>query len=132
MPRAREVLVVLVAVVVCAWFGLGIVQAQDADHATTILASANALSATQRAHVVSLLDSADALNPGTGIELLRAQLAAVENHTQLEGRILETVTRAEPLNLDAWLALAKWGLAHDHAVLNTSVTHISALDPRLK
>jgi hypothetical protein len=132
MSRALTGLVTVIAIVACAWFGLGIVQAQDTDHATNILEMANTLSPTQRAHIASLLDSAGTLNPGTSIELLRAQLAAVEHRTQLQGRILERVTREEPLNLDAWLALAQWGLAHDRAVLDASVGHISMLDPRLK
>jgi predicted Zn-dependent protease len=131
MTVARVSLVAL-AVCACAWFGLGAVQSHATDEATSIVLGAKALTQAQGAHARSLLDTAATLNPDHGIDLLRAQLAVDEGRWPAAIGILHRALAAEPMNLQGWLALAHAALGHDQHVVKQTLSHLAALDPKLR
>ncbi len=102
-----RVLSIAGALVVCAWFALGIRQAHDTAQANTILSNSSSLSVGQAEHVDSLLHSAGFLNPDRQVSVLRAQVALQRGDHKMAQAILQGVVRAEPQNAQAWLALAR-------------------------
>lgn len=93
------------ALVVGAWFGLGWVQARDTGRASALVAPGNRLSPARAAQVGDWLRAAGTLNPDRQVDLLRARLAFDQGHDLAAVRILESVTRNEPLNVFAWVQL---------------------------
>jgi hypothetical protein len=121
----------LVALLVCAWFALGARQAVDTSRASALLGGGRRLTAREAARARSLLSSAGTLNPDRSVELLRGQLAVDQHRYAVGERIFETVTRSEPLNLQAWDQLTfAAGSAHDTATLAVAIRHIRQLYPK--
>jgi predicted Zn-dependent protease len=120
-----------VALVGCAWFALGAHQAVDTNRAATLIGGAS-LRPSQARQAGSLLNSAGTLNPDLTPDILRGQLALQRHRYAIGLRELETVARREPLNLQAWSALA-FGAARagDHATLVRAARHVSTLFPKL-
>jgi predicted Zn-dependent protease len=132
MTLARGSLLAL-ALAACVWFGLGIQQARDTDQATAALTGQAQLSPATASHVRSLLASAGTLNPDLTIDLLRGRLDLFENQPARAVAIFEDVTRREPQNIDAWLALAQATLhGTNAAVVERAAANIARLDPRIK
>lgn len=128
MPLARAALLVL-ALVVCAWFALGIRQAHDTSQATAILSAGGGVSSAQAPHVDSLLRAAKTLNPDSQVDLLRGRLAVIENDRPRAVQILEDVVRREPMNLQGWLLLAE--ASRNVPEIRRAVANLVKLDPRL-
>lgn len=101
---AVRILAVLVALVACAWFALGIRQAHDADLASDIITGTAHVGPAAARRASSLLDAAGQLNPDHSVALLRSQLALREGDAARARAIALGVARAEPQNIDAWLA----------------------------
>lgn len=99
-----RVALVLGAAAIAAWFGLGWVQSRDTGRAQALL-STSRLTPGQARRVGSLLSTAGTLNPDRTVDILRAQLASDRHDYARAVAILESVTRAEPLNFLAWKAL---------------------------
>ena len=97
----------VIALVVCAWFAVGIRQAQDTDHATSIIASPAPLTSAQAAHARSLLDSATFLNPDQEVAVLKADVVARQGDRQRAVAMLMKIVHEEPQNIDAWQAIAR-------------------------
>ena len=102
---ARAALAAL-AVVVCAWFALGFVQARDTGRATSLITSTATVGAGDAARARSLLSSAGTLNPDQTVDILRGVLQVRTQQFAAAQRTLLAVTRREPMNLDAWVQLA--------------------------
>jgi predicted Zn-dependent protease len=121
-----------VAVVVCAWFALGAHQTVDTNRAAALIGG-GPLSPTQARQAASLLGSARTLNPDLTPDILRGELALGRRQDAAGVADLESVTRREPLDLEAWSALA-FGAARagDRATLVRAAHHISMLFPKLK
>ncbi len=102
----RGALLVL-ALVMAAWFALGIRQAQDPNRASAIVTPGGRLTASQARQASNLLDAAGFLNPDRAVTVLRAELRADQGDLSGARRILKGVVRTEPQNLAAWLALAR-------------------------
>ena len=96
-------LVLILAVVACAWFGLGARQAHEVGAATAIVSRQAPLKAGQVRHATELLDSVSALNPDLEIDVLRARLQIDEGHLARARQTLLRVIRREPKLLDAWV-----------------------------
>ena len=124
--RIARVAVLVAALVVCAWFVLGIRQAHDLAQATTIVQQKQALTASQSAHAASLLRSAGALNPDRQVDLVRAELDIRGSDSAAAKRILESVLRAEPDNLLGWDLLATIS-GSDTRTLLLAYKHIAEL-----
>jgi hypothetical protein len=105
--------IVVIAVVVCAWFVIGVRQVHAIDAATTLLQNVSterSVAVQQRSR--SLLDEAAFLHPGIDVTLLRAQLAENARDWARASRLIDQATAAEPDNLDAWLADLSLRLIH--------------------
>jgi hypothetical protein len=100
-----------VAVVVCAWFAIGVRQAHEISAAANILnnASTERVPAVQR-RAMSMLDAAAFLNPDTQVTLLRAQLAENAGDYARAARLINQATAAEPDNIEGWIASLKLGI----------------------
>lgn len=101
---AVRFLAVLVALVACAWFALGIRQAHDADLAANIVTGSARVTPAAARRASALLDAAAQLNPDQSVDLLRSQLALRQGDAERARAIALDVARAEPQNIDAWLA----------------------------
>ena len=119
--------VISVAIVLCAWFALGATEAHDLSRATAIVRNSSSLSADQAAHVQALLSSASTLNPDRTVNLLRGIVAHDRGQRRRAIRILEQLTRDEPMNLDAWVYLAQAALG-DNVLVQHAVAQIGVLD----
>jgi predicted Zn-dependent protease len=126
MPLVR-VLSLVAALVVCAWFALGIRQAHETTQAAAILSHGTDSSYAQAAHADSLLHSARALNPDLQVDVLRAEAALIENDRARAVRILEDVVRREPTNLDGWVFLTR--ASRNVPELKRAAARIAELDP---
>jgi predicted Zn-dependent protease len=97
----------VLALLAAAWFVLGAVQARDIDHATAAISAHPHPSARQAAQVTAWLDTASVLNPDRTVDLLRGQLDLARGRQAQAQRLMKAVTRAEPQNLNAWVALGR-------------------------
>ena len=121
----------VVALVVCAWFALGARQAVNTNRAAALIGSGS-LPASQARHADSLLSAASTLNPDLTPDILRGQLALQRGEHSTALTDLESVTRREPLNLAAWSALAYAAArAGERGTLILAAHHISMLFPKL-
>jgi predicted Zn-dependent protease len=129
--RTARVATLLLALVVCAWFALGIRQAHETAKATDLVTSGSSLTGRQLADVQSWLDSAATLNPDSTVDIVRAQALIKAGRARAAERLMESLTQREPLNLEAWIWLGGAALG-DPAVAREAITHINALDPRAR
>lgn len=120
------------ALAVSAWFGLGWVQARDTGRASALVAPGNHLSPSRAAQVRAWLHSAGTLNPDHQVDLLRARLDFDQGEFPAAVRILESVTRSEPLNVFAWVQLGfTAGAAHRPAEAQLAVGRAAQLVAKL-
>ena len=122
-----RVVLVAVALVACAWFALGIRQANQVDDAAAIVA--RPATPAQARHAERLLRDAGTLNPDAHVEVLRGELALQEGDRDRAHRILSSVVAREPANLEAWVALAR--SSRNGAELRRALTHVAGLVPRV-
>lgn len=126
--RAARIIGVLIALVVCAWFVLGIRQAQETTKATAIVSGTAPLTRDQISQAGDLLHAAQALNPDTDVDVLRAQLDRDQNELVAARHVLEQVVAREPDNAVAWLALAESSRGAPRTFLEALV-HVRRLAP---
>ena len=98
---------VVLALVVCAWFALGVRQAHDTSRANSIVSSDDGVSAAQAAHAASLLELGRHAQSGLAGRHAPGRAALAQNDRARAVRIVEDVTRREPMNVEAWLPLAE-------------------------
>ena len=122
---------VIIALAVAAWYAVGIRQAHGTDGATAIVASARTLSAGQARRADALLHEAALLNPDQEVNILRGAVASESHHETRAVRILETVTRAEPENLEAWLYLARVATT-DYPLFYRALVRVRRLEPLVR
>jgi predicted Zn-dependent protease len=118
---------VAVALVVCAWFALGIRQANQVDDAAAIVAKP--ATPAQARHAEKLLHDARALNPDAQVDVLRGQLALQQGDRNGAHRILSDVVAREPDNLQAWVSLAR--ASRNAAEFRSALAHVAKLVPRV-
>jgi predicted Zn-dependent protease len=125
-------LVLVLAILAIGWFAVAIRQTRNLEHAASVVNAASSLTPKQAAHVDSMLDNASWLYPGKTADILRGQVALLENQAYRAVRILTQVTRSEPNNLQAWVALAQAAIVHRGPVLDLAARRIASLDPGVK
>ena len=123
---AARTLIVIGALVVTAWFVVGARQASDTSRAAAIAGSSARLDAAQALRADSLLRDAAFLNPDREVQLLRAQVALARGERRQARQLAAGVTGAEPLNAEAWVALAR---ASGKAGFFRALEHVAALVP---
>ena len=117
----------LLALLVAAWFGLGAVQARDTDRATAVLTSQARITAAQAREIDGWLNSAGVLNPDRTVTLLRGRAAMARGDRGRARSLFESVVRAEPQNLEAWVALAQ--AASSAAQFRAALDRARSLEP---
>lgn len=132
MRVAARASIVVLAVIACAWFALGIRAAHDTNRASAIVSGKAPLTAAEAAHARSLLDAAGTLNPDTTVDLLRAKVALARNDEAAGLRTIRSVTNREPQNLEAWVALAQTSLNRNSQLVLLAVHNIGKLDPLIR
>ena len=123
-----SLLALIGALVVCAWFALGIRQSHDLNAATGIVSARAPLTAGQARRATGLLDAAGRLNPDTAVDLARSQLALRQGNAARARAIALGVTRSEPQNIEAWLSYGS-ASAHDPRAFARALRHLDALAP---
>jgi predicted Zn-dependent protease len=129
--QIARVATLLLALLACAWFALGARQAHEMTKATNLLESSSSLSSRQLHEAQSWLDSAATLNPDRTVDILRARALIKAGQARNAEQLLESVTRREPLSLEAWIWLAGSALG-DPPVARRALAHIDTLDPRAR
>jgi len=124
--------IVGLAVAACVWFALAARAAHDIDRANAIVSAEAPLTAARAAPARALLDSAGMLNPDTAVDLLRAKVALGRNDEAGAVRTILSVTKREPLNLEAWVALAQATLHRNSRLVLLAVDNIGRLDPEIR
>jgi predicted Zn-dependent protease len=122
-----RVVLVAVALAVCAWFALGIRQANQVNDAAAIVG--RPASAAQARHAAKLLDDARTLNPDARVDVLRGQLALQQGNRDRAHRILSHVVAREPQNLEASVSLAR--ASRTAAEFRGALAHVAQLVPRV-
>ncbi len=117
------------ALLVTAWFALGIFQSRAVSQARSV--GAGALTAAQARHANSLLSDAATLNPDRAVDVLRAQVALARGDAARSRQILNRVVRGEPQDLNAWIALAR-ASANDFHQRQIALLQILRLAPPAK
>jgi hypothetical protein len=128
--RVRSALLAIVALAAAAWFGLGAVQAIEINRATARLVPGARLSRAEAGQVRRWLATAAVLDPDRSVTLLQGRLLVAEGRLAAARRLIGTVTRAEPQNLEAWVAMAA-ASADDPAEFKLTLRRVRALVPLL-
>ncbi len=128
-PAAVAAGLAILALVVAAWFAVGIRQAVNTDRASAIVTASGTVAPGQARHAESLLSAAAFLNPDREVDLLRSQAALERGDLPRARALAAAVTRHEPLNAEAWaqLARASRGLAFAAAL-----RHVTKLVPPVR
>ena len=127
MSPAR-ILIAALCVVVCAWFVVAARDAHEVDAAASTLASGQSASPAALRSAASQLDAAAFLNPDQQVGVLRGRLGLAEHRFGAARRVLERVTRDEPMNLDAWILLVGASLSKPSEA-RAALAQIARLDP---
>ena len=103
---AGRVTFVMLAVVACAWFALGVRAFREVASVNRLLGGGARLTAVQAHAARAELDRASLLNPDQEINFLRAQVAERSGDRDRALMIAEILTRREPQNVNAWLLVS--------------------------
>ena len=125
--RAVRIAAVIAALVVAAWFAVGVRQATSTGDAQHLLGGRT--TAAEQARTATLLDHAAVLNPDSGVDLLRARLDLAHGDRGTAVRRFEAVTRREPDNIEAWTQLAFATARTDRPAFRRAVAQVRRLSP---
>jgi hypothetical protein len=101
--RIARVLLLMTAVVACAWFALGIRQAHDIAATTAALSHPVPAGSASAHSISSWISAAEQLNPDRKPQILRGRLALAQGRLAQARAILLRVTHEEPQNLEPWI-----------------------------
>lgn len=121
-----RVSLLVLALLACAWFVLGIRESREITDAGAIIQSHAKLTAAQAARADSLLDGAARLNPDEQVNILRARTALGRGDHSGAEKILAGVTRREPKNIQAWVWVTK--ASADPRTYFIGLVHIGKLE----
>ncbi len=102
---ARTGLAVL-AVVVCAWFALGVRSYREMASVNVLLSGPARITPAQARDARAKLDQAAWLNPDQEVNFLRAQIAQRAGHRPQALSIARGLAHREPQNVNAWLLIS--------------------------
>ena len=123
---------VSLALVVCAWFALGIRHASHTESARSIVAHQPLPDRARLAEAGAMLRTAGQLNPDAEVDVLRARLALDLRDPRGAERILAGVVRHEPENLEAWTGLALVARRIDPATYRRAAAAVRRLAPPVR
>ena len=116
------------ALVIGAFFGLGIVQAHNLSAAQSVLDSASNVTPARAAAARSHLDTAATLNPDRTVAFTRGQLDLRLGDAVAAERVFTKLVQAEPHNAQAWFELSV--SLYGKPGLGTAVAKVAQLDPQ--
>jgi hypothetical protein len=116
----------LVAVLACAWFVIGVRQAHEVNAASNVITAPRHTVAQLRG-AAAQLRAAAFLSTDRTVDILRGRVAIEQRRLAQARRILGGVVRAEPQNLEAWIWFTGANLGRPAAVRGSR--RIAALDP---
>jgi predicted Zn-dependent protease len=131
VTHAQRIAAVVGALIVCAWFGLGIRQQSSFDEAKRRVSTFERPSAAEATRTATLLDRAQTLTPDRRVDLLRAQLALQQDRPAQARRLIERVLAKEPDNVEAWTRLAFATAASDPEASKLAAAQVLRLAPRV-
>jgi len=117
--RAASLVCGVVALIVCAWFALGARQAIDTQRASAIASAGITATAAQ------------VLNPDKLPDVLLGRVELEHRDYARARRVLESVVRSEPQDIQAWLWLAGAWAGHPALALR-ALRQLHRLDPRVR
>ena len=126
---APRLAVFAVAVAVCAWFVLGVVQTHDQTRATSLIDQSGTPTAALTAQILSLLGGAATLNPDRDIDVLRAQAQTRAGRSAAALATARRIVRAEPQNPDGWIVLGFAAGQADPSLARLAQAKLLALAP---
>jgi predicted Zn-dependent protease len=129
--RFIRVAILALALAAAGWFALGAREAHELASVTGATTHGTTLSSARARDALDQLNSASTLNPDRHVDVLRATVLAESHQTQRAVMLLERVVQAEPMNLEAWYALAKLG-GSDQSLESRALRHILLLVPSLR
>lgn len=129
--RLARIALAAAALLVAAWFALGVYESRAISQATSVAAGRGPVTAAEARRADRLLHDAATLNPDRAVDVLRAQVAIARGDTAHARQILNGVVRREPQDLDAWIALANASTA-DFRQRQIALLHILKLAPPAK
>jgi predicted Zn-dependent protease len=129
--RLARIGLAAIALLVAAWFALGVYQSRTISQATSLAAGHGRVTAAEARHADSLLHDAATLSPDRAVDVLRAQVALAQGDATHARQILNGVVRREPQDLDAWIALANASTT-DVRQRQIALLHILKLAPPAK
>jgi hypothetical protein len=128
---AARAAAVAAALLVAAWFGLGVRQAQATKDADAILTTDRTPPPGELRRAADLIGRAATLNPDRAVDLLRARLSLARGDRADARRRYEAVVRDQPDDIEAWTQLAFLTARSDPAAFRRAVTQIRRLSPRV-
>lgn len=121
----------MAALVVAAWFALGVRETHELNTVTSLLAGQPRLTAAQAKRADDLLQSAGTLNPDRQEELLRGEVALAAGNVAAAQRIVLNVAHEEPDNIAVWDELAR-AAGSNHRLILLAFDNFLRLSPRLR
>ena len=129
LATTGRLLVLVAALVACAWFTLGLRESQDQARVTALLTSHPTLTAAQARAANETLDDAQLWNPDQSVNTLRTVVATKAGDHRLAVAIAEAVVRREPQDVADWLLLRELVVNSDPALFRLAQARVSALAP---
>lgn len=127
-----RVALLLLALVACAWFALGVRQAVRTEGARAIVVHVPVPPPARLDRAAALLRDAGWLNPDAEVDLLRARLALDRRDLRGAARILAGVVRREPSNVEAWAGLALVARRYDARTYRRASAEVRRLAPPVR
>lgn len=129
--RAARFAIAALAVAACAWFVIGVIQADNQSRATALIQGGGTPTPAQTSQIQHWLDTAGTLNPDRNIDLLRAQAEVRAGQSVKALAVMKRVVREEPRNADAWIVLGFAAQEPDPALARFAHAKVLELAPRV-
>lgn len=128
--RAASLICAAVAAVMSVWFALGARQAISTQRASAIVSRGRTATAAQEREVSSLVRSARLLNPDQEPNVLLGRIEIERGHYARAQRVLLSVTRSEPQNIEGWIWLAQ-SSPRDPRTFYYALPYLRELEPHV-
>jgi hypothetical protein len=128
----RQLALLTVSLILCAWFALGIRQASRTEQARAIVTHQPLPDRGRLREAGALLRDAGLLNPDAEVDVLRAGLALDLHDIRGAERILSAVVGREPMNIEAWASLALVAQQVDPPVHRRAAAQVRRLAPPVR
>jgi len=123
-------IVLVVALVVCAWFALAIRAFHDEGQVSALLSPSHRLGEAGARTIQARLNDAAVLNPDINVDAFRVTLYAKTGRRRQAIALANELTRREPMNVTTWSLLSYLAIAaSDRAAYDRAQAHMRVLVP---